>query len=92
VIRGRDLLEATPVQLRLARLLGREIPPRFLHHPLIRRASGQKLSKSEGDTSVRAMLDAGATPAQLFGRAARLAGLVPDETPIGPNSLASLFA
>lgn len=91
VIRGRDLLEATPVQLRLARLLGRETPPRFLHHPLIRRASGQKLSKAEGDTSVRSMLDAGATPAQLFGRAARLAGLVPDETPIEPGSLASLF-
>ena len=53
VIRGRDLLEATPVQLRLARLLGRETPPAFLHHPLVRRVSGQKLSKSAGDTAVR---------------------------------------
>ena len=40
VIRGRDLLDATPVQLRLARLLGRETPPSFLHHPLVRRVSG----------------------------------------------------
>jgi glutamyl-Q tRNA(Asp) synthetase len=92
VIRGRDLLDATPVQLRLAKLLEREAPLQFLHHPLIRRVSGQKLSKAEGDTAVRAMLDAGATPAELFGRAARLAGLRDDETPIDPADLAGLFA
>ncbi len=92
VIRGRDLLHATPVQLRLARLLGRETPPRFLHHPLVRRVSGQKLSKAEGDTAVRSMLDAGATPAGLFGRAARLAGLRDDDAPIEPEALATLFA
>ncbi len=91
VIRGRDLLDATPVQLRLARLLGRETPPQFLHHPLMRRVSGQKLSKAEGDTAVRSMLDDGRTPAELFGRAARLAGLQADETPIDPRDLACLF-
>ncbi len=92
VIRGRDLLDATPVQLRLARLLGRPAAPVFLHHPLVRRVSGQKLSKAEGDTAVRAMLDAGATPAQLFGRAARLAGLREDGTAMEPEALAALFA
>jgi glutamyl-tRNA synthetase/glutamyl-Q tRNA(Asp) synthetase len=91
VIRGRDLLDATPVQLRLAKLLGRESPPRFLHHPLVRRVSGQKLSKAERDTAVREMLDAGATPAALLGRAARLAGLRDDETPIEAGALGSLF-
>jgi glutamyl/glutaminyl-tRNA synthetase len=92
VVRGRDLLDATPVQLRLAKLLGREVPPRFLHHPLVRRVSGQKLSKAERDTAVRDMLDAGDTPAGLFGRAARLAGLRGDEAPIAPDELGSLFA
>ncbi len=91
VIRGRDLLPSTPVQLRLGRLLGRETPPAFLHHPLIRRVSGQKLSKAEGDTAVHSLLDAGATPAELFGRAARLAGLQEDETPIDPADFAALF-
>ena len=91
VIRGRDLLDATPVQIRLARLLGRDDPPRFLHHPLVRRTSGQKLSKAERDTAVREMLDAGATPAALFGRAARLAGLRAGDAPIEPSALGELF-
>ena len=92
VIRGRDLLDATPVQLRLARLLGRETPPAFLHHPLVRRESGQKLSKSEGDTSVRSLLDAGRTPSELFGVAARLAGLRSTADPLDQGRLASLFS
>ncbi|HKF85227.1 MAG TPA: glutamate--tRNA ligase family protein [Candidatus Limnocylindrales bacterium] len=92
VVRGRDLLEATPVQLRLARLLGREVPPGYLHHPLIRRRSGQKLSKAAGDTAIRALLDAGRTPAELFGLAARLAGLQPDDAPIDPATLGRVFS
>jgi glutamyl-Q tRNA(Asp) synthetase len=91
VIRGRDLLHATPVQIRLARLLGREAPPQFLHHPLIRRVSGQKLSKAEGDTAVRVLLDAGRTPAELFGLAARLAGLQASNAPIEAADLSAPF-
>ncbi len=92
VIRGRDLLDATPAQLRLASLLGRERPPRFLHHPLIRRVSGQKLSKAEGDTAIRSLLDDGRTPAELFGLAARLAGARDTDAAIDPADLASVFA
>ncbi len=92
VIRGRDLLHSTSVQIRLARLLGREIPPTFLHHPLVRHASGRKLSKADADTSIRSMLDAGRTPAELFGLAAHLAGLQPDTSPVDPTALADLFA
>lgn len=91
VIRGRDLLDATPVQLRLARLLGRERAPRFLHHPLARRVSGQKLSKAAGDAAVRSLLDEGRTPGQLFGLAARLAGLRADESPIEVDAFERLF-
>ncbi len=91
VVRGRDLLHATAPQIRLARLLGREVPPTFLHHPLVRHASGRKLSKAAADTSLRSMLDAGRTPADLFGLAARLAGIRVDEAPIEPADLSSLF-
>ena len=91
VIRGRDLLEATPAQLRLATLLGRETQPRFLHHPIIRRISGQKLSKAEGDTAIRRLIDEGRTPAELFGLAARLAGVRETDDPIDPGDLAAVF-
>lgn len=75
VIRGEDLLDATPAQIRLGRLLGRETPPRFLHHPLIRRADGRKLSKADGATGVRELLAAGGTAAGLQARAAAAIGL-----------------
>jgi glutamyl/glutaminyl-tRNA synthetase len=52
VIRGTDLLESTGRQIRLARMLGRETPPQFLHHGLIMKSATQKLSKSDGDTGV----------------------------------------
>ncbi len=66
VIRGEDLLDATPAQVRLGRLLGRATPPRFLHHPLIRRPDGRKLSKADGATSVRELLAGGSTPDELL--------------------------
>ena len=74
VVRGEDLLEATPAQLRLGQLLGREIPPAFAHHPLIRRPDGTKLSKADGATSLGELLDAGRTPGDLFADAARAVG------------------
>jgi glutamyl/glutaminyl-tRNA synthetase len=53
VVRGEDLLESTGRQIQLARLLGREEPPAFLHHSLLMKTPAQKLSKSDGDTGVR---------------------------------------
>jgi glutamyl/glutaminyl-tRNA synthetase len=88
VIRGRDLLHATAAQIRLGKLLGRERPARFLHHPLIVRPDGSKLSKADGDTALREALAAGRTPAQLFGDAAAAVGLG-DGSPI--DDPAALF-
>lgn len=69
VIRGEDLLESTGRQIQLARLLGRETPPLFLHHPLIMKSSAQKLSKSDRDTGVRDLREQGWTPAQVVAKA-----------------------
>ena len=92
VIRGRDLLDATAGQLRLARLLGRETPPSFLHHALIRKADGSKLSKADGDTAVRSLLAAGHTPGELLGEAAAAVGLLDAPRPVPAEALGDLFA
>jgi glutamyl/glutaminyl-tRNA synthetase len=75
VVRGEDLVDATPPQIRLGRLLGREAPPAFAHHPLVRRPDGSKLSKAEGATAVGDLLIAGQTREDLLGEAAFRAGL-----------------
>jgi glutamyl-tRNA synthetase/glutamyl-Q tRNA(Asp) synthetase len=75
VIRGEDLVEATAAQIRLARLLGRATPPRFLHHPLIRRPDGRKLSKADGATGVRELLLAGGSADAVRSDAAAAIGL-----------------
>jgi len=66
VIRGVDLLASTGRQIQLARLLGREEPPAFLHHPLIMKSSDQKLSKSDGDTGIRDLRARGWTPSRVI--------------------------
>jgi glutamyl-tRNA synthetase len=69
VVRGRDLLDATPDQIRLARILGRDVPPTFAHHGLILRPDGSKLSKADGATSVRELGAAGRTAQDLIAEA-----------------------
>ena len=92
VIRGRDLLDATPAQLRLGRLLGRTTPPAFLHHPLLRKPSGAKLSKADYDTAIRDLLDGRATPDELLGFVAAAIGLLPEVRPVPAAGIADLFA
>jgi glutamyl-tRNA synthetase/glutamyl-Q tRNA(Asp) synthetase len=75
VVRGVDLLESTGRQIRLARLLGRERPPEFAHHPLIMKTPQQKLSKSDGDTGVRELRARGWT-AEMVIDAARQAAAI----------------
>ena len=75
VIRGEDLLASTGRQIRIARLLGREIPAQFLHHPLVMKSPDQKLSKSDGDTGLRELRARGWTPAEVKAAARAAAGL-----------------
>jgi glutamyl/glutaminyl-tRNA synthetase len=66
IVRGDDLLASTGRQIQLARLLGRDEPPEFLHHPLIMKSADQKLSKSDGDTGVRELRARDWTPQQVI--------------------------
>jgi len=74
VVRGRDLLGATAVQIRLGRLLGRAAPATFAHHPLVRGPDGRKLSKAHGATAVRDLRAAGLAPADVTELAAASVG------------------
>ena len=91
VIRGEDLLASTGRQIRLARMLGRARPPVFLHHPLIVRHDGSKLSKSDGATGLRDLRAAGWSAPRVLGEAARLAGLQETAKTIDAPDLAGLF-
>jgi glutamyl-Q tRNA(Asp) synthetase len=91
VIRGEDLLASTGRQRALARLLGRRRPLHFLHHPLLYRSDGEKLSKSAGDAGVGELRDAGRTPAEVLGEAAHRAGLIDRRRPLDQAEIPELF-
>ena len=91
VIRGEDLQSSTGRQITLARMLGRTTPPSFLHHPLIMKTPTEKLSKAAGDSGVRELRAAGATAADVIGRAAAAVGLTPAARPIAAHEVSDLF-
>ena len=82
VVRGDDLLASTGRQIQLARLVGRDAPPSFLHHPLVMKSPTQKLSKSDGDTGIRDLRAKGWTAPEVIGQAAARAGLIDEARPI----------
>jgi glutamyl-Q tRNA(Asp) synthetase len=77
--------------MRLARMLGRAEPPLYVHHPLILKPSGEKLSKSSGDTGVRELRAAGLSAAEVIGRAAAAVGLLAAARPISAEAVEELF-
>jgi glutamyl-tRNA synthetase len=90
VVRGADLLDSTPRQLLLYRLLG--LPePRFYHLPLLLSADGRRLSKRDRDMDL-GELSRRFSPEEIIGRLAFLAGLNPDMRPCRPEELAANFA
>ena len=82
VIRGDDLLASTGRQIQLARLLGLNVPPAYLHHGLVMKSAIQKLSKADRDTSIRDMREAGCSVEHMIGLAAHAAGLAESPQPM----------
>lgn len=80
VVRGEDLLASTGRQIRLARLIGRTAMPEYLHHALLRKPGGAKLSKSDGDTGIRELRAAGMSPTDVIALATRWATPARQET------------
>lgn len=64
VVRGADLLPATPLHRLLQALLGLPVPV-WHHHRLIRDAAGRRLAKRDDARALATLRAAGATPADV---------------------------
>ncbi len=80
IVRGEDLVAATPRQLALYAALGHppERWPAFAHLPLIVGEDGKPLSKRNGEVSVAAYREAGYTPEALRNYLGQLGWSMPD--------------
>lgn len=74
VVRGMDLLPSSACQLHCATLLGLHAFQQccFVHHELLHDDAGNKLSKSAGATSLKAMREAGLDASALHEQADRM--------------------
>ena len=74
IIRGDDLLSSTAAQLYLASLIGAKNfeQATFYHHVMVNDEKGEKLSKSSGSPSLKAMRESGITREQLYIRLSKL--------------------
>ncbi len=89
VVRGRDILSATPRQLYLQRLLGYDTPE-YLHIPLLVDAHGRRLAKRDKDLDL-SVLSQRFTAEDILGRLAYSAGLLEEVRPVSLEGLVRLF-
>lgn len=90
VVRGDDLLAATPTQAHLADLLG--LPrPAYVHVPLALNTAGQRLAKRDGAVTLAELAEQGQDPAAVLGRLATSLGLAPADEPVVPADLLARF-
>ena len=89
VVRGRDILTATPRQMYLQRLLGYDTPD-YVHIPLLVDHQGRRLAKRDKDLDLTA-LSQRFTPADILGMLAFSAGLLDEVRPMTLEQLIPLF-
>ncbi len=89
VVRGRDILSATPRQIYLQRLLGYDTPA-YLHIPLLMDGDGRRLAKRDRDMDMTALLKR-FTPEEILGRLAYAAGLQQEIRPAALEALIPLY-
>ncbi|CAA9465123.1 MAG: Glutamyl-Q tRNA(Asp) synthetase [uncultured Rubrobacteraceae bacterium] len=74
VVRGADLVDSTPRQILLCRLLGLPVP-RYAHVPLVLGPDGQRLAKRHGAVTLADRAAVGEGPGEVLGWMARSLGL-----------------
>lgn len=71
VVRGDDLLAATPAQILLAQALSKAIDgrrlPSYCHVPLVVGRDGRRLAKRHGDTRIATCREQGKSPGDILG-------------------------
>ena len=89
VVRGRDLLSSTPVQLWLYRVLGLT-PPTFTHVPMLLSTDGRRLSKRDRDLDLGELRNVW-PPEKVIGLLAWRCGLIDRWEAVSPRELAADF-
>ena len=74
VVRGNDLIDSTPRQLLLARLLGLPVPI-YAHVPLVLGPDGQRLAKRHGSVTLAERASLGESPREIRDWMAQTLGL-----------------
>ena len=90
VVRGADLLDSTPRQLALARLLG-VAEPRHAHVPLVLGPDGSRLAKRHGSVTLADRRALGESHADVLGWLASSAGLAEPGEPVTAEALLERF-
>ena len=90
VVRGRDLLSSTPVQIWLYGALGLKAPE-FYHIPMLLAPDGRRLSKRDGDCYVHSLRDRW-PPERIIGLIAWLYGLIDRREDVSARELATAFS
>lgn len=90
VVRGRDILSATPRQLYLLEKLGFPAPE-YVHIPLLMDHAGRRLAKRDKDLDLSA-LSRRFTPEDILGMLAYSAGIIEENRPMTLEQLIPLFS
>lgn len=92
IVRGRDLLRSTAIQLYVRRCLGATDTPEFAHLPLIDAADGRRMAKRLNSLDLGAMRERGDDPRAVIGYCAWLLRLVDEPRLMTPQELLPLFS
>ena len=105
IVRGRDLLRSTAIQLWIRRALESVSPaqtspvaspatapiPQFAHLPLVDDLSGKRLAKRDRALDLGVLREEGVSPERIIGYCARMLGLLPQPVPRRPSDLLDGF-
>lgn len=90
VVRGDDLLDSTPRQVLLGRLLGLPIPA-YAHVPLVLGPDGTRLAKRHGAVTLADLAAGGVGVDAVVSRLAASLGLASDGEPVSASQLLDRF-